>query len=151
MQRYPTPNTNEIAGVLDRRAEALIIDGLLVAIAVGMLGYVLGLVAIGGSLGGFGGFLLAVQFGAPVALVVYQAAFEGYYGQAVGKRARGIVVVRKDGSRCTWGAAGLRNLLRTVDILPVFYIVGIVTAYISADQKRLGDLAARTVVVSTDS
>jgi uncharacterized RDD family membrane protein YckC len=148
MQRYPTPDTDEIAGVLDRRVEALLIDGLLVALVVGLLGYVAGTVAVGGPLGGFGGVLLSLQFGAPVVLLLYQTGLEGYYGQTLGKRARGIVVVREDGSPCTWGAAVLRNGLRLVDMLPAFYLVGVVTAYVS-DQRRLGDLAAQTLVVST--
>ena len=149
MQRYPTPNTDEIAGVLDRRAEALLIDGVLVAAVLGVVGYVAGTVLVGGSVGGFGGLLLSLQLGVPIGLLGYQTAFEGYYGQTVGKRLRGIVVVREDGSRCTWGAAGIRNVLRIVDALPIFYVIGVVTAYISSDRKRVGDLAARTVVVST--
>ena len=149
MQRYPTPNTDEIAGVLDGRAEALLIDGVLVAVVLGVVGYVAGTVLVGGSLGGLGGLLLSLQFGVPIGLLVYQAAFEGYYGQTVGKRVRGIVVVQEDGSRCTWGAAGIRNFLRIVDALPIFYVIGIVTAYISSDRKRVGDFAAKTVVVST--
>ncbi|UHQ96013.1 RDD family protein [Natrinema halophilum] len=123
MQRYPTPNTNEIAGILDRRAEALLIDGLFVALAVGVLAYAAGVVVIGGPFGGYCVLLLSVQFGAPIVLLLYQTSFEGYYGQTIGKRARGIVV-RKEGSRCTWGAAVLRNLLRIVDALLIFYFVG---------------------------
>lgn len=150
MERYPTPKTDELAGVLDRRAEALFIDGILIGVVLGGLGYVAGMVAMGGPLGGYGGALLALQFGAPVGLLVYQTAFEGYYGQTIGKRLRGIVVVRTDGDRCTWTAAAIRNLLRVVDVLPAFYLVGIVTAYLSSSQNRIGDLAADTIVVSAE-
>jgi len=149
MDRYPTPDVDDVAGVLDRRAEALIIDGFLVAIVVGILGYAAGTVLSESALGGLGWLILALQFGTPVGLLLYQTGFEGYYGQTVGKRLRGVVVVRADGSRCTWGAAVVRNLLRVVDVLPVFYIVGIVTAYVSSNHQRLGDLAGKTLVVST--
>lgn len=149
MDRYPTPDVDDVAGVLDRRAEALIIDGFLVAAVVGTLGYVAGTLLSESALGGLGGLILALQFGTPVGLLLYQTGFEGYYGQTIGKRLRGVVVVRADGSRCTWGAAVVRNLLRVVDALPVFYVVGIVTAYVSSNQRRLGDLAGRTLVVST--
>jgi len=141
---------DELAGVLDRRAEALIIDGLLVAVVVGALGYLVGTAVVGGSLGGLGVLFLTLEFGVPIVFLVYQAAFEGYYGQTLGKRARGIVVVKDDGSQCTWGAAIVRNLLRVVDMLPVFYLVGIVSAYVTDDHQRVGDFAASTVVVQAE-
>lgn len=150
MRRYPTPALDDVAGVLDRRAEALIIDGLLVGIVMGFVGYISGMLLWDSSYGGFGGMVVALQLGAPIALLLYQAGFEGYYGQTVGKHLRGIVVVRKDGSRCTWGAAVIRSLLRIVDALPLFYVTGIVSAYATADHQRLGDLAASTVVVYTE-
>jgi uncharacterized RDD family membrane protein YckC len=137
------------AGVLDRRFEALLIDGLLVSIVAAVLGYAGGLVLVGGSLGALGGTILALQFGAPLGLLAYQTAFEGYYGQTVGKRYRDIVVVKSDGSEITWLAAVGRNLLRIVDALPAFYVVGIVASLVTDDNQRLGDLATDTVVVHT--
>lgn len=148
MDRYPDPDLEDLAGVLDRRLEALIVDALLVAVVVGAVGYAVGTV-LDFPLGGLGGLFIALQFGAPLGLLLYQTALEGYFGRTVGKSIRGIVVVREDGSRCTWGAAVIRNLLRVVDTLPAFYVVGIVAAYLSDDHQRLGDHAARTVVVST--
>ncbi len=149
MERYPTPDVDDVAGVLDRRAEALLIDGLLVSVVVGTLGYVAGTALSESALGGLGGLFVALQFGAPLGLLLYQTGLEGYYGQTIGKRLRGVVVVREDGSRCTWGAAVVRNLLRVVDVLPVFYLVGIVSAYVSSNHQRLGDLAGKTLVVHT--
>lgn len=147
MDRYPDPDMENLAGVLDRRLEALLVDVLLVAVVVGVLGYVAG-TALDVPLGDLGGLFLALQFGAPLGLLLYQTAFEGYFGRTVGKSVRGIVVVREDGSRCTWGAAVIRNLLRLVDTLPAFYLVGIVSAFLSDDHQRVGDHAAKTVVVS---
>jgi hypothetical protein len=40
-----------------------------------------------------------------------------------------------------------RNLLRVIDILPAFYLVGMVTVLASSRNQRLGDLAAGTVIV----
>ncbi|USZ69542.1 RDD family protein [Halorussus salilacus] len=151
MERHPTPNVDEYAGVLDNRIEALLIDGLLVALVAGALGYVGGTLAVDGPLGGLGGAILALQFGTPIGLIVYHTAFEGYYGQTVGKRLRGIVVVKRDGSPVTWTAAVIRNFLRIVDMLPIFYIVGVVVAYVTDDRQRVGDLAGRTVVVHTQN
>lgn len=149
MEQHPKPNMDEYAGVLDRRFEAVLIDGLLVAIVVAILGYVGGTLLIGGGLGGLGGTLVALQFGAPLGLIAYQTAFEGYYGQTIGKHLRGIVVVKSDGSQLTVGAAVIRNLLRIVDSLPIFYVVGIVVAFLTDDNQRIGDVASNTVVVHT--
>ena len=149
MIRYPTPNMDERASVLGRRFEAVLIDGLLVTLSMAVIGYLAGTLFVGGEYGGLGSSLLAVQFGAPVVLLGYQTALEGYYGQTLGKRLRGIVVVGTDGSHLSWGSSILRNLLRIVDALPAFYIVGIVVAYLTDDHQRVGDLAGSTVVVHT--
>jgi uncharacterized RDD family membrane protein YckC len=149
MKQHPKPNMDEHAGVLDRRLEAVLIDGLLVAIVVAILGYVGGTLLVGGPLGGLGGTFVAIQFGAPLGLIAYQTAFEGYYGQTIGKHLWGIVVVKSDGSQLTLGAAVIRNLLRIVDSLPVFYIVGTAVAFVTDDNQRIGDVAGNTVVVHT--
>ena len=149
MEKYPTPDMDNYAGVLDRRFEALLIDGLLVSAVAVVLGAVAGSVLIDHTLGTLGGVFIGLQFGAPFGLLVYQTAFEGYYGQTVGKRYRNIVVVKSDGSQMTWGAAAIRNVLRIVDALPTLYIVGIIVASVTDDTQRLGDLAGDTVVVHT--
>ena len=68
-------------------------------------------------------------------------------GQTPGKRAFGIAVLNDDGTPVRWPAALTRNLLRAVDFLPVLYGVGLVALLANRDFKRLGDLAAGTVVV----
>ena len=68
-------------------------------------------------------------------------------GQTPGKRAFGIAVLNDDGTPVRWPAALTRNLLRAVDFLPLFYGIGLVAMLTNRDFKRLGDLAAGTVVV----
>jgi uncharacterized RDD family membrane protein YckC len=76
------------------------------------------------------------------------AWFEALWnGQTPGKRAMGIAVLNDDGTPVRWPAALTRNLLRAVDFLPLFYGIGLVAMLINRDFKRLGDLAAGTVVV----
>lgn len=76
------------------------------------------------------------------------AAFETMWnGQTPGKRALGIAVLNDDGTPVRWPAALTRNLLRAVDFLPLFYGIGLAAMLLSRDFKRLGDLAAGTVVV----
>ena len=58
----------------------------------------------------------------------------------------GIRVVGEDGEHVTFGAALVRNLVRVVDSL-FFYLVGFMFALTSKRGQRLGDRAARTIVV----
>ncbi|MCG6875363.1 MAG: RDD family protein [Betaproteobacteria bacterium] len=72
-------------------------------------------------------------------------------GQTPGKKALGIAVLNDDGTPVRWPAALARNLLRAVDFLPIFYGFGLATMLINRDFKRLGDLAANTLVVYRDA
>ncbi|MCX8007436.1 MAG: RDD family protein, partial [Coriobacteriia bacterium] len=68
-------------------------------------------------------------------------------GRTPGKRYLGIRVVRDDGGPVRFTDSVVRNALRIVDMLPGYYAVGIVAALLSKSGKRLGDMAAGTVVV----
>jgi uncharacterized RDD family membrane protein YckC len=68
-------------------------------------------------------------------------------GATPGKRLFKLKVVMDDGLPVTPVASVTRNLLRTADFLPVLYGVAIVTMLARPDCKRLGDLAAATLVV----
>ena len=71
-------------------------------------------------------------------------------GQTPGKKALGIAVLNDDGTPVRWPAALARNLLRAVDFLPFFYGFGLAAMLINRDFKRLGDLAANTLVAYRD-
>jgi uncharacterized RDD family membrane protein YckC len=71
-------------------------------------------------------------------------------GQTPGKIVMGLIVVHDDGTPVTWTSSIIRNLLRTADFLPFFYMFGLVSMTLSRDFKRLGDLVAGTVVVYVD-
>lgn len=68
-------------------------------------------------------------------------------GQTIGKRMFRLRVVDAEGMRLTFSQIVLRNLLRFVDLLPGFYLLGGVTALFTRKAQRLGDLAANTVVI----
>src|SRR5687767_8517159 len=68
-------------------------------------------------------------------------------GQTPGKRAMRLAVLNDDGTPVRWPAAMTRNLLRAIDFLPFGYVFGLVSMLINRDFKRLGDLAAHTIVV----
>ncbi len=68
-------------------------------------------------------------------------------GQTVGKRLLRLRVVDIEGMRLQPSQVVVRNLLRAVDFLPAFYIVGGLTCLLSRHAQRLGDIAANTVVI----
>ena len=88
-------------------------------------------------------------------LILFFLIFYGYFivfeaiwnGQTPGKRLTRLRVIKESGHPITAIDAVARNLLRIVDQLPGFYGVGIVSAWFSRQNKRLGDFVAGTVVV----
>ena len=141
--------------VVGQRALATLVDSavlFLVAAAMFTAHWIVGAaVAISGAPMGVqiatGVLGLLVVLAVPAIFVAYHVYFEGRTGQTIGKRMAGIKVVRQD----TGGAPGakaalVRTLLRAVDGL-VGYGVGLLFALSSEKRQRLGDLAARTLVV----
>jgi len=88
-------------------------------------------------------------------LLLYFLVFWGYYvyfevyndGQTPGKRKLGIRVVTVQGGRIDWSASVSRNLLRIIDFLPAFFVLGMASILFSNRHQRLGDLAAGTIVI----
>ncbi|PID66142.1 MAG: hypothetical protein CR975_04435 [Gammaproteobacteria bacterium] len=81
----------------------------------------------------------------------------GYYvitemlmdGSSPGKKAMHLRVVNEDFTSINFSTSLIRNLLRVADAFPGFYGMAILTVLFSPGNKRLGDIAAKTVVVST--
>jgi uncharacterized RDD family membrane protein YckC len=73
------------------------------------------------------------------------------HGATPGKRAARIRVLMQDGTPVNWSASIVRNLIRQVDFLPLFYSTGLVAMFCNDRFQRLGDLAAGTIVVRTHS
>jgi uncharacterized RDD family membrane protein YckC len=71
-------------------------------------------------------------------------------GATPGKRAMGLIVLNDDGTPVRAAASLTRNLLRAIDFLPFLYFVGFCSMVMNRDFKRLGDLAANTLVVYRD-
>lgn len=145
-RRIATPEGIELglrlAGPVPR-ALAWVVDFLLRLAVLALAAMFLG--ALGGF--GMGLFFLAwffLEWLAP-------AWFEVNWGGATpGKKALGLVVLHDDGTPVGWPAALARNLLRAIDFLPLFYAVGLVAMLMNREFKRLGDLAAGTIVVYSE-
>lgn len=82
---------------------------------------------------------------------LYPVFFEVMRGATPGKKAFGLIVVHDNGTPIGWPASMIRNLLRTIDFLPFFYVVGLITMLVNKRFQRLGDLAAGTLVVYADA
>ncbi len=136
----------EIAGVGSRALAAIIDTALLSA----------WLLVQGGLLALLGLRVPSVETfaGALMILLSFASAF-GYFtffealrnGQTPGKRATGIRVVQDTGHPVTFAAAAVRNLVRLADFLPPPYLIGAVLVALHPSAKRLGDMAAGTIVV----
>jgi uncharacterized RDD family membrane protein YckC len=142
-RRVATPEgielTLHLAGPVPR-AMAWAID-LAIRIAL-LLAVTTGALQLGQA--GWGVVLLAAFFLEWLLPAWFEAAWRG---QTPGKRAMGLAVLNDDGTPVRWPGALTRNLLRAVDFLPFFYGIGLLAMLSNRDFKRLGDLAAATVVV----
>lgn len=140
----------EVVGIGSRFLAALIdtaIIGLLLLAANAILILVL--------LGGFDALETINSFLVALLSLISFAFFWGYYiffemrwnGSSPGKQQVGIRVIRADGTPITLAESVIRNLVRLVDFLPGAYGLGLVTMFIDSKARRLGDLAANTLVV----
>jgi uncharacterized RDD family membrane protein YckC len=122
------------------RALAWLID---LGIRIGVLSVSSALLGVLGKAGI--GMYLVLMF---VMLWLYPVVFEAMFdGQTPGKRAMELRVVSADGAPVGWLASFIRNLLRTVDALPVGYGFGLVASLCDPYGRRIGDMVAGTLVV----
>ncbi len=78
----------------------------------------------------------------------YFALFEAFWqGQTPGKRVMKLRVIKDSGRQITLFESLARNLIRFVDYMPSFYLAGVITMLCNRRNKRLGDLAAGTMVI----
>lgn len=99
-----------------------------------------------GVLGGLGQGLYLV--GLFLVFWAYPIVLEAaWHGQTPGKRVLGLRVVAGNGAPVGWLPAVVRNLMRSVDMLPFAYATGLVACLSDRHGRRLGDLVADTVVV----
>jgi len=139
----------ELAGVGSRVAAGL----------VDLLLQTVGLMAIS-IIGGIGAGVLFSRgvrgwLGAVLILLMF-CVFWGYFtlfealngGRTPGKQALGIRVVMDTGRSITPTAAVVRNLVRLIDCyVPIPIVPAIVSMFVHPSNKRLGDMAAGTIVV----
>lgn len=133
----------ELAGV-GSRALAWVVDLGVMLVLLVAASFVLGMLATV-----LGGLAMAAQILAAFLILWWYAALCEWWlaGQTVGKRVVGLRTLQVSGLRITFFQAVVRNLVRIVDMLPAAYLAGVVCALLDGEGRRLGDLAAGTVVV----
>jgi uncharacterized RDD family membrane protein YckC len=143
----------EARALLARRIKAALIDMLLLALAFGFIAAVSG--GIHSTTTSANG-TTSVQAGASVhggaallfflALFAYYAGCELRWGQTPGKRLMRLRVLTLDGRPPTTRAVLIRTAARLIDVLPVFYLVGLIALLLGSEDQRIGDRLAGTTV-----
>jgi uncharacterized RDD family membrane protein YckC len=141
----PTPEGVDLDIVLaglGSRFAATLLDLVIQIGAIIALGMALGL-------GAASGYVAAMYFVVVfLVLFAYDIVFETWNnGRTIGKLAAGIRVVRGGGQPVNFMASTVRNLVRIVDFLPLFYTIGMISVIVTKHNQRLGDLAAGTYIV----
>lgn len=81
---------------------------------------------------------------------LYGMLCEYYWqGQTLGKWLLGLRVIDAAALQLQFHQVAIRNLVRTIDLLPILGLVGGLTMLLNKRLQRLGDLAGGTVVIRT--
>lgn len=123
---------------------ALIIDKLCVHVLGGIVGSVLGVFRVIHWDTASAVIMLATF----VITIGYPIVLEWLWrGQTVGKRLMRLQVMDEQALRLRPQQVIIRNLLRFLDMLPAFYLIGGLASLFSAKGQRIGDLVANTIVI----
>lgn len=144
-----------IAG-LGSRVYAALID--LVICALAMIAFLIGLVVLvaRSPVSVRSGTSPSTAWALAILILMQFAILWGYYllfealndGQTLGKRFLRLRAVRDGGYSIGFSASAVRNLMRIVDLQPLFtYAIGIGSILFTKSGKRLGDIVAGTIVV----
>ncbi len=83
-----------------------------------------------------------------IVFFAYFIVFEAFWnGRTPGKKLMGLRVVRDGGYPLDFTSAAIRNLIRVGEVVLGFYAISAIACIASAENKRLGDMAAGTIVV----
>jgi uncharacterized RDD family membrane protein YckC len=81
-------------------------------------------------------------------VLLYYFLFEGLFASTLGKMILHLRVVGRNGDQCSFTSSLLRNLIRFIDWLPFFYLLGFALILGSKNRLRLGDRLAGTIVTA---
>jgi len=144
----------ELAGI-GNRVYACLVDSLL-GLAMMLLVVLVGVILSGAVLNLFGNnkigkllIYIVIGLGILVELAIYfgyYIVFEGFWqGQTPGKRLAQIRVIEQNGQPAGWSSVFIRNLVRVIDMGVA--LMGLIVMLVDRNERRLGDLAAGTLVI----
>jgi uncharacterized RDD family membrane protein YckC len=140
-----------------RRLGALVLDTIAYSILVTVVNNVYGVTQVTSGPApngtGFAQYTTATAVAWPWLILLWLAYYivsESLFGASLGKMFLGLCVVRVDGRPLSVGAIVVRNLLRIVDALPAFYLIGGLAVLMTGHSQRVGDRWAGTTVVARD-
>ncbi len=137
-----------VAGIGSRFLAALLDTVLILLLELACVFAALSLVPHTFGLSAFGPALIAIVVVAVVIPIAYYVVSEVTTGgRSPGKGICGLRVVRLDGVPVGAAESLVRNTLRLIDFLPVAYGVGFLSMFLTRPARRLGDLAAGTLVI----
>jgi len=143
VETLSTPPVQTKPAPLTRRLAANIVDSVVIALA-----WISLTITTGGKLISNLESLTKSSSDIYVALLAFAYYFvcEGLFAATIGKAALKLRVFTKDGELCSFSSSFKRNILRFVDWLPIFYVVGAIFVLTSSKRQRIGDMLARTIV-----
>jgi len=126
------------------RMLAMVVDWMIVSAGWSLVSMALATLAV-----------VSVDLMRAVSVIGYFVVSLGYWillewrwrGRTIGKRLLKLRVIDARGLGLSLTQVVMRNLMRAVDGLPAFYLVGGVAALVNRRGQRLGDLAAGTLVI----
>lgn len=129
---------------LPRRMSALIIDVLMLSTIISVVNMILPVFSLFNPKLSYA-IIIGVDF---VLGLLYWFLSEWLWnGRTVGKKLMKIRVIDSSGLKLLLQQVIIRNLLRTVDFLPILYITASISCFFDRRTRRLGDIAAGTLVV----
>ncbi|MHB1575288.1 MAG: RDD family protein [Candidatus Dormibacteria bacterium] len=149
---YRTPESlvlsQPVAGIGSRGLAAAVDSVIILILMLALVFGALAMNAISPSAHALGPLLIPIVVVASVVPVVYYVVCEvSTAGRSPGKLIFGLRVVDLQGVPVGLADSMVRNLIRILDFLPLLYGIGVVAMFAGRQPRRLGDLAAGTVVV----
>jgi uncharacterized RDD family membrane protein YckC len=141
--QYESPVSQDDTRVTGRRVTQYIIDYVITGAVASVI-----LWALDRGSGAGNGILVAIGVIVDALWYFWYWAYRPYHarGQSFGMQLLGLRIISKDGGRASMGQLIIRGILLIVDTL-FWGLVGLITILCSRYRQRVGDHAARTLVV----
>ena len=130
------------------RAVATIIDTIILSVFSGIWNIIFGKAVIenGKAITKLPGIPALIGF---LIWILYYVVMEAKFGATVGKMVCNLRIVKENGDPIGFKESVIRTLLRLIDFI-IFYLLAAILVGSTEKKQRLGDLAAKTVVIRVE-